>query len=591
MMSPRPQQPVPGLHAWLLLAVALLLSAGGAAAQDRMPLVVDEQLSLEGHSQFSTRQLRRRLGAGTRTDSLGWRLRLDSLALEYAERGFPLLAVELRDLQLEEGAPPRIRALRLDEGPRLVIGRVGVYEAGGLELPEIARDLPPGRMASSSRLAEGLDAWLRRLEAEGRPLSRLQLRELRIRAEDGDSDQVQLDLDFDLVETGIWRPAEIRIEGLVQVRPATVRRLARLEVGQDYDPRRLQEARRRLLASGWFRSLEGPRLARGPAGPALLLRVEEAPAFRFDGLAGLLPPTGDESTGRLSFHLQLDLDNLLGTGRELHLLASRPDGISQTLQLGYREPFLLGWPLGAGARIEQRLQDTSWVELSLEASLDWEPLPGLLLEASGGLRELLPDSLGGWVARGVDPSRSRLAGLEARVDRRDDPRNPRLGWEAGMGVERQRREPRSFRGLPPRRPAATLERQTAMIRGWWPLSRHWVLHPGLSAGRLTPGAPPEERLPLGGSRGPRGTREDEIRADEFGLFQLELRYLLGPAARAALFGDWLRWRQDGQTLSRRGLGAALVLPVRHGQVELQYALGAGRAWDEGLVHVRLITRF
>lgn len=576
-----------------LLAGLLLLSLGagrGLRAEDGARLSVDRELRLRGQTQFSTRQLRRRLGAGTAMDTSRWRVKLDSLALAYAERGHPLLSVEVAEL---ESGPDglRLSAIELDEGPRLVFGTVSVSDRDGLLLPDIARDLPPGRTATAVSLAEGLDAWLRRLEDEGRPLSRLALRDLQLWPVEGRPDELRLDLFYDLDSAAEWRPVEIRFEGLEQARPLTVSRLARLESGRLHDPRRMKEARRRLLASGWFQEVDGPLLARGPDGPALLLRLKEAPSTRFDGLAGLLPAQGDESHGRISFHLQLDFDDLLGTGRELHLLASRLDGLSQTLKVGYREPFLLGLPLGAGLQLEQRLQDTSWVELGFEASLDWEPWPGLVLGGGLGYKEIGPDSLNGRVLRGVDRSASRLARLTVAVDRRDDPRNPRLGWSAEAGALRQKRRTLEYRGLPPLGGSATLLRRTAALKLWWPLGGRWVLHSGLSAGQLGEGAPDEERIALGGSRGPRGLREDELRVDEHGLLQLELRYLLGPAARAALFGDWLRYRRDDVAGSRHGLGAALVLPVKTGQVELQYAVADGRPWREGLVHVRLITRF
>lgn len=594
--TPPPRRPVGrALALWLSLLLALPVVAasgeGGAAPTLTGSLVhVDGQLECSGQRIFSTRRLRARLGAGGTVDTASWRGKLDSLALAYAERGHPLLAVEVLELAPDRDGP-RLLALRLDEGPRLVFGEIRVRGHEGLLLPDPARDLPPGRTATAASLAEGLDAWLRRLEAEGRPLSRLRLRDVEVWPDENDPGLLRLDLDYDLDRTGEWRPLEIRLEGLRTARPEAVRRLARLEAGQLHDPRRLKEARRRLLASGWFEQVEGPLLAQGAQGPALLLRLEEAPSYRFDALAGLLPPRGDETTGRLSFHLQLDFDNLLGTGRELHLLASRPDGISQRLDVGYREPFLFGWPLGASAELEQRLQDSSWVELGVSGGLDWEPLPGLLLGAGAGLRELNPDSLNGWVARGVERSVSRLTRLSLSFDGRDDPRNPRQGWSATLGSEWQNRRPQPYRGLPPLSVARTLLRRRAELKLWWPLSSRWVLHPALKVGQVSAGAPVEERLTLGGGAGPRGLREDEIRAEDYGLFQLELRYLLGPAARVALFGDWARFGADGTRGSRRGLGAGLVLPTRLGQVELQYAVADDRTWEEGLIHVRLIARF
>jgi outer membrane protein assembly factor BamA len=295
----------------------------------------------------------------------------------------------------------------------------------------------------------------------------------------------------------------------------------------------------------------------------------------------------------LAYHLDLTLANLAGSGRELHVLASRPEGWSQELRLSYREPFLFSWPLDAGLDVRQRVQDSTWVELEVGVDTGWEPLPGWRVELGVSLQDLAPDSLNGYWLAGVDASQARRARLTLKADQRDDPRNPRRGWKALLEESWIQRDLSPLLGLPPRGRDLDLRRQTLQAWSWLPLGHNQVLATGAGAGRFQGQAPGlEDEFRLGGQDGPRGWREQSIRARQWGLGQLEWRYLLGPAARTALFWDWLLWRDAaGVTHRGQGRGGALVLPVRQGQLDLQYALQPGQRWREGLLHVRVVTRF
>jgi outer membrane protein assembly factor BamA len=573
--------------------LALLLLAAQAAAGDS--LAVPAELRLEGQRQTSTLRLRRLLGAGETLEAGAWRARLDSLARLYEELGHPFL--EARAQVDSSAQPPRLLLLELDEGPRLVMGRLEL-DPPRSGLPDPARDLPPGSTLTTARLEEGLRAWLGRLAAQGRPLAVLHLKELALAPMPEERGQARLALDLRaaLADADTVRPGRLVVldEGLTRQR--TFERLARLAPGRPYDPRRAEDARRRLLATGWFSRLEGPLLCATPQGPAWLLRAGELPAYRFDGLLAWLPGQGG-AEGRLAYHASLELANLMGTGRELRVLASRPEGLSQELKVAYREPFVAGWPLDAGVHVRQRVQDSSWVELEAGLELGWEPRPGLRLRLGALSRELAPDSLNGYWRAGVDASRAGELVLGLEIDQRDDPRNPRRGWRAGLEEALLRRRLSSLHGLPPRGKDLALRRQVFQAGLWLPLPGLQVCYGAAGAGRLSgrgggqvPGR--EDLFLLGGAAGPRGSRDESIRVREWALGTLEWRLLLGPVSRVALFWDALSWRDTALvTHLSQGRGAALVLPVRQGQLELQYALAPGLRWREGLLHVRMVTRF
>ncbi len=574
---------LPGAAGWAQLA-----EPGAPAEPDSV--WIRAELPVRGQRLLSTLRVRRVLGTG-RVDRRTWSQRLDSLAGLYEELGHPLAEATAGGTTL--GRSWRLDSLVIHEGPRLVMGRLEL-EPPLPGAPDPGLELPAGRTLSQGRLQEGLRAWLGRLDAQGRPLATLVLDELSLQPVAGHppTERLALHLRGHVSDADTVRPGRLVVLDRGLTRRTTFERLTRLPAGAAWDPRRVENARRRLLATGWFARLEGPALGRTPEGLAWWLRAEELPAYRFDGLLGWLPGR-DGGSGRLAYHLDLTLANLAGTGRELHMLASRPEGVSQELLLEYHQPFLLRWPLDAGLQIRQRVQDSTWVELELGVEAGWEPVPGWRLEAGLGLQDLAPDSLNGYWLAGVDASQARRARLGLRLDQRDDPRNPRRGWRAELEESWIQRRLSTLQGLPARGSDSDLRRQRLLAWVWLPLGRSQVLALGAGAGRFQGQAPGvEDEFHLGGQDGPRGWREESIRARQWGLGQLEWRYLLGPAARTALFWDWLLWRDAAdQAHTGQGRGAALVLPVRQGQLDLQYALQPGQRWREGLLHVRVVTRF
>jgi hypothetical protein len=576
----------------VLAALLLVPAAQGEPlpAQGVDSVDVSRQTAWLGLRSLSSQRVARLFGEGAR-DGAAWDAQRDSLVALCGEAGRPLAAVAAHGGR--SGRTWRLDSVRVEEGPLLVMGGLRLDPpTPGLPDPDL--DLPPGRTLSQGRLREGLTAWLGRLEAQGRPLARLVLDELDLRPMDDATPprKLALHLRGHLADADTIRPGGLVVLSPGLTRPVTFQRLTRLPDGAAWDPRRVAEARRRLLATGWFSTLTGPELGRREEGWTYWLRAVERPSFQFDGMLGWLPGRSGQG-GRLAYHLELALANLAGTGRELKVLASRPEGWSQQLRLDYREPFLRRWPVDWGGHLRQKVQDSTWVELEAGLAVGWEPVPGWRLEASGLLQELSPDSLNGYRLAGLDASRARRGSLALRADRRDDPRNPRRGWQALLEESWIRRSYGSLSGLPPR--ATDLELRRRALRGsaWLPLGGARVLALAAGAGRFEGQAPGvEDEFRLGGQEGPRGWREESLRARSWALLQVEGRLLLGPAARTGLFWDGLLW-EDAEETRRlaRGWGGLLVLPVPQGQLDLQYALQPGQAWREGLLHVRLLTRF
>jgi outer membrane protein assembly factor BamA len=573
---------------WLLLCFPI---RGGAQSQPPGPdsLRVDRELKVVGNRLLSVERLRDRLGAGQLLSLPQWQARMDSLAQYYSREGYPALELETR----LDGASghPGIRELRLHEGPRLVLGSLRI-EPDSLARSPALQGLSPGRTVREGLLEHSLLALLEELDEDGRALAVVEIRDARFFPE---GDQLLLDLELVCTRLEAVHPREIRFTGLTNSLPRTLERLARLQPDARWSPRMNRQARLRLQRSGWFSRVDGPLLARDEKGHLLLVEVDELPSYRFEGLVGLLPG-GEGRSSRISFLLALDLENLLGTGRRLNLKAARPDGISQELRFRYREPFVLGLPLGLGGQLDQWVQDSTWLSRSATLEADWELGPGLELFGGLSVREVLPDSLNGRIRLGMDRSSvwSSRGGLG--VDRRDDALNPTRGWRASLELESHRRRALSFRGLPALGQDLDFLRQRSEVDLFTrPLesARALVLALGVQAGRSSgQDLPIEEQVPLGGSAGPRGYRDGQFRAASWGLAQGELRWILGRSSRAWLFWDLARLEPGtGPAFTRQGRGIGLLVPINQGVLSIEYALGENLGLRQGILHFKLSSRF
>jgi outer membrane protein assembly factor BamA len=580
----------------ILLISCLVLSISGIAKEiDPVRKIrIAADLEISGNQLFSIRQLREKLSAGREVDQDKWQDLLVELANDYSLIGYPFMELQAvkednSEKEDSEHAALQISAVKINEGKQLVFGRCRVVNTEIEINPE--RYFPLGKTVNSAKLQNAFLELLRELENRGRALAGIQILASGLWPLESEN-QFQFELKLELVDLQEVKPAKVFFSGLTNSRPSTLLKITRLKEGALFNPRLIQDANRRLLASGWFRNVNGPILCLVEGDLALLCEVDELPSYRFDGMAGILPPRENETDYRMSFHFDLDLANILGTGRSLNLLISRPDGISQELSFKYREPFIFNTPLSASILIEQSVQDSTWLKRGFGISADMELLAGLRIIAGAKVEEVFPDSLNGYLLRGLDQRKSKLYFTEFNVDRTDFAANPRSGFKAELKAELIESTPESFKSLPARGLKQSLRRQQSAISVFYPYKNSIVFKAGLKGGLINAdNIPLSELFALGGGSNLRGFRERTFLASEYFGGSLEIRYLLGRLSRIALFWDSLDFKQDDIRRRRHGRGIALILPSRLGQLEFQYALGESTKLSNGMIHMRLLSNF
>lgn len=438
----------------------------------------------------------------------------------------------------------------------------------------LAAALAPGP-ADTARLRRGLASVVDSLVAEGRLLARASADSL-VRAPDG----IRLNVSADPGPRFSW--SDLSQEGS-RLRPGALRRLSRWKPGQDADPARLEDALRRLEATGWVRRAAPADMVREPRSLRLRARLhlEDLPSSMVEAAGGW--SSGEEATGSLG----VELANLLGSARSLSFGIER-DGNGSRAQAEWIEPWL--GPLDVQALLGGQFQGDSlvhamrlWTDLSGSPGQDW-----LTLSVGLGWWRHSERSPSDTVFGDPETETSTRLGARARVG---DPDAfwPRRRAELALATETIHLDARLGRLRATASSEATLPLTTSLAgqirlgaRGVWPLD---------------PSTPTAEMASPGGIDGWHGWRDGSPWSPSWAWGALEAR--LGPTGRGGLRAFWepgLWWvrRADREWEPRATWTAGGGVRWRAGAWEIDVLVAGPRetpSWEEALVHLRARNRF
>lgn len=474
----------------------------------------------------------------------------------------------------------------LEPGPRHRLRSVGIAAGTPAESALIAAGLPlaAGDPAAPGAVAGALDRALAAAAESGHPYATLGVSGWEVTG-DGVALRVSGALGPRVTVSGV------RVEGLLATRPALAARAAGRLAGEPYRRSAALAGRERLVQLGLFRTVayEGLEGEADPSRARLVYRVSEPRYNQFEGAVGFQGAAGTVGLARL------ELGNLAGTGRALHLRwASRGRGLAD-FGARYAEPLLLGAPLRGEIAVEQEVQDTLYTRTDWGGRLRFAITPVDRIEA-GYVHERVVQAAG-------EAEESNLQNTVFALERStlDPPLAPRRGSFTRLAGSQVFKTERL-------RPAGrrTARAGTAAVRAEVHRPAGARLGLGLELrgeGRFSSERvlPLYERLPLGGAATLRGHDEEAFRVDRFVLTRLEWsRFLDDGAGRVLLFWDhaWMARREavaaGGDRLDsfhRDGVGFGLRLEAAGGVVGVDYGLEPGRPPLEGRVHLRLVSAF
>jgi outer membrane protein assembly factor BamA len=587
----------------LALCIVALLGSVSTLCQ-AFPIT---KIVTHGNSQVSTRELGEYLHSlsenpyrniDNRSELLLAAQHVQDLIVEYYQQhGF--LRANIDSLQTTLSVPPDSAQgyaiqLYLSEGRQ--------YRFHAIEGTR-ALSIASGDIYSDAKLRDAIDELLKDFEQRGYPLAKVQIASVEL-SDDTDVRFGLVDIALVVSQGPQARIGKIVIEDNAVTQPEVITRELGLRSGAYYNAEELAAARTRVERLGFFESVAEPELylARDSS-VTVLLHVKEANTSAIDGVLGYIPPRNSNESGYVSGLADLSFRNISGTARSASLMYDRRTQESQTLQVAYLEPWLLGYPLNAQVGFLERQQDTTFTRTTFNGDLSLRFTSSITLVGHVAIDRVIPSNQPNAPFTTYD-SKSVTTGLSASVDTRDNTIAPTYGVLALLGATYG---VKSIYG-----PAIALDSATPLTEGVRTIvfdanGYHSIGAPTLigAVGLHARSVSLESGLldasdlyRIGGLFTMRGYREEEILASRYAYANAEVRFMTGHYSFFDLFCDnGLTIKDSTQNapaeqaryLLSYGIGAQLESPL--GILAVSIGLARGEPVDQAKFHFGLVKQF
>lgn len=569
-----------------------------ATAQTRIIL---RNLDIEGVRAFSARETASITGlrTGAPVDSAGLTRAVERLQDAYRERGYLFSRADSSRIRY---APDSLKAdvtVWYHEDLPAVFGTPVIQENPWIDV-KTGRDLLGVQRGDPFREA-ALEAAIYRLmasfENRGYPLVRVEIASLDVIPE---SDRYRVETILKIVSGPPVTIQHIGFTGNTLTREQVLVRETRLHAGDLFRHDRIEAAADHLTRSGYETDPDSLTISFRGDSAFVMFHILRENSNTFNGLAGYVPPQSEREKGYVTGEIDIDIRNLLGTGRQFRIYWEKKDTFTQTMDVHYREPWILNQPVDAGIGFRQEIQDTSYIRRQVEFEAHYRPA----FQLSAGLRaakqSVLPDSLQS-LTRLIPRSDAYSLSLFLQYNTLDNPLNPARGVNLETTVTSSRTEHRGLSGplLDNFRKRTRMRMVTARFTWVRRISGAHVAYMHAEGHDVRAGGsyiPVSEHIRFGGAATLRGYREDVFSGTSTAWTNCEYRYLIGPNSRVFLFVDGGVYQytdSDGRVVSGRrlGYGFGLRVATRLGVIGIDYGLGEGDRITSAKIHVRLVNRF
>lgn len=310
-------------------------------------------------------------------------------------------------------------------------------------------------------------------------------------------------------------------------------RVTGIQPGDPYSESAFRSASARLSGISWLTQKKQPDIGFHGPHASLFLYPDKAASNRFDGWIGLTPAPGSGSTMNFAGALDLGLQNVIGQGESWSVTWRRNQDRSQQLKLGFSIPWLAGLPFGIQANLQMYRQDTSYLNLNLDAGVPYFFSPTNQLNLFYRVKQSNLLTAGTVAESGNNqPYITRLTGLSWNWIRLDRPVSPTRGWQILAEASFGKKEIEGSKGI-------SQSEMIADASAYLPVNQSIVFSLRLRGGALiSTQLLQNESFRLGGVQDIRGFDEDIFHSDKFLLGSVELRYLLDKASYLILLADY-----------------------------------------------------
>jgi outer membrane protein assembly factor BamA len=532
-------------------------------------------IELDGNTHISQNELLTGISGTISDDSL-----IAHIKYLYQQAGYFGVRVSPVDLN-KKGE----KTIKIVEGHRANIDKIEIEllpANNKIQLSEIAAELK-GQAASQENLDYFASECIDYLAENGMPYAGGSWSDFSF------SPEGNLLAQFRIVTGPIIYISRIKYRGLKRTRPGVLDRQFRLKPGVWFCQSQIKEAQTVLDNMPYLEiaapfTIE-PTVAEDSCN--IVFNLKENPSTRFDGVAGL-----SSTGGKSSFvgKLDLELGDILGTGRAFGFNWNRKDRRSNELRVSYLEPFLLKSGFDLSLSAYQIDRDTLYITYGGSVGLSHKFTTGLLGSLTFTIARTVPEDSSIVIA-----STSRMVSAKFQYDHTDLRENPRDGYDIVSTLDYKYRSNR-FDSLLAAPLPTKLTSVGFEIHNYSSITEYLVAAIRLSYWGIVANdgePPPDELAYIGGFDNLRGYTEKRFPAERYGLVSLEPRIITGKYSRTYLFGDLaiIDSGPMGENHHEYGYGLGLAAPSMLGQFKLEIAWGKNGFPSEAIFNFGLAGKF
>jgi outer membrane protein assembly factor BamA len=319
----------------------------------------------------------------------------------------------------------------------------------------------------------------------------------------------------------------------------------------------------------------------------VILYLQDKKASQIDGVVGVLPDNNNTGKVQLTGDLRLRLLSSFGRGELFDLNWKQPRSKTQDLKVNLNYPFILNTPFGIDLKLAIYKSDTSYLETTLGAGLQF------LLRQGSFLKLFVEDKNSSLLstkqyenATVLPPFadvRKTMYGAALKFINVDYRLNPSKGYIIDFSAGAGNRNISKNGKINPE-VYDSLELKSLQYNGEISADMYirvlpkFILNPGVKTGGLGGNSTFDNELyRLGGLNSLRGFDEESINASLFAIGKVEIRYVLEQNSFLQLFfnGAWYERNSNSGYVSDKpiGFGAGITFDTRLGIFSFNYALG------------------
>ncbi|KUO63659.1 hypothetical protein APF79_00185 [bacterium BRH_c32] len=429
-------------------------------------------------------------------------------------------------------------------------------------------------------------------EENGYPFAEIKITDAFISYDSLDS-EYSANITFSIIPDQLSKINNIRITGNDKTKPYVILRALRLNSGEEYSQKRINEIPKRLNRLRIFEPVELPIYYLDPDSNGILeIKVKEKVTNNFDGIIGYVPSQSDNQKGYFTGFVNIGLRNLFGTGRDAFFKWQQEERNSQELQMKYLEPWLFGFPFNAGIELFQRKQDSTYVQRFLKADLEYLATEDISAGINFSTQSTIPSVRVNKIFTLFNSS-ELTTGAFLKIDTRDDFYSPREGFYLYNSYKISSKKINGPTGniTPEIKTKLYLQRIEIDLLLYYELFNNNVASLGLHAKELKGDSfEISDLYPLGGTNSLRGYRERQFLGTRIFWSNLEYRLLIEGRSYVFAFFDtgYFLYNSSG---FYTGYGIGINVETGLGVLTVNYALSKGDSFSNGKIHFGILSEF